>query len=455
MFLKILKWFGVGLAGLFGLVILAYGVLVAINWSDEPPSETYLAFEAELEGLDSLDLLLDPENAVPYSIGLSVARDENPREVGEEWIRWTQLPLSEQRQTEEPDPWSENAEPLPDVLNRFLSLCWRSIDSECAAFLEESHEQFRPALAEVRKTARYERLLDYSVWREPVLRNVTTYPSYPVPIGSSRAHLHGLRAYDQARRGEFQEAINLLDKEARFSRFVLEESSNFLVKATLAQSMEINILWANEVLRLARAESDISVLTAWLEPLTRAERSMRGAMAADLALEYSIYKEFLETDDVQPSMRAFQVFLGPLLSIQGSVNLLAEMYNRVDKALDVPFRELPGAQERGYEDLREKHRGIRLRNPVGHYLFRRWRSPGYSLSYGLRVADIEGARRVLMLAQQLRAEGVAPEDVPARLQTADIRNPYTEAPFGWDAEAGEIIFEGLAPGDRNKFRLKY
>lgn len=63
--------------------------------------------------------------------------------------------------------------------------------------------------------------------------------------------------------------------------------------------------------------------------------------------------------------------------------------------------------------------------------------------YAAGVADLEGIRRMALLAAELRATGVEPSDMEVALSEAELKDPYTNEPFEWDADAGAIIFRGL------------
>ena len=64
------------------------------------------------------------------------------------------------------------------------------------------------------------------------------------------------------------------------------------------------------------------------------------------------------------------------------------------------------------------------------------------VGYVLRTASVEGVRRAALLAFQLHANGVAPEAVGSLVAQSDLRDPYTEEPFAWNAERHSVTFTG-------------
>ena len=64
-------------------------------------------------------------------------------------------------------------------------------------------------------------------------------------------------------------------------------------------------------------------------------------------------------------------------------------------------------------------------------------------------------RRAALLALQLRNRSVAPEQVADELQQAELRNPYHEKPFEWDANEKALVFVGLEEGQRGRHVYVY
>ena len=62
-------------------------------------------------------------------------------------------------------------------------------------------------------------------------------------------------------------------------------------------------------------------------------------------------------------------------------------------------------------------------------------------------------RRAVLLTQHLRAGRVTTEDLPAKLQNADLRDPFTLRAFEWDEDRHAIVFD--SHGDHRWHRNEY
>jgi hypothetical protein len=85
--------------------------------------------------------------------------------------------------------------------------------------------------------------------------------------------------------------------------------------------------------------------------------------------------------------------------------------------------------------------------------------PGYE-RYPLRVADIDGFRRLALAHHRARVQGVSPADMPGWLARTPqaLHDPYTQAPMQWDAATHSLVFEGRQkqnqnPGGTSTYRI--
>jgi hypothetical protein len=67
--------------------------------------------------------------------------------------------------------------------------------------------------------------------------------------------------------------------------------------------------------------------------------------------------------------------------------------------------------------------------------------------YGLKIADVEGVRRVTLLAADSRSRQISAARMGEQLATPSIRNPYDGKPFVWNAKTESIVFTGLGDGN--------
>lgn len=456
--LRSAKWGGLALALVLGCAVLAYAGLLIVNRADEPSSAIATSFAGVLDRSSS-DLRAD-DNALVYAAGLDAPRGADPRALGLRWLEWTRLPLSER--SLENEPVGESLDGLPGIgesgLKQWTQIC-RTADERCLDRLKDETRELADGLAEAKwLLRRYGQLLQYTDWREPAPDFLYVFPYGAV---STLNELYGLSAWRLARGGEVQHALVRLGEEARFWRTVLESTNTVTGKAITAMLLQRNLYWTNAVLRAVQTQKtqrSAQVPTAWKKPLKPSERSMRRAFAGELHVSRKIFApDFPVNEDIPLLEYLSWQAQRPLLQPQATINRMAARYDRLDRALSVPYAALDAE----LEALREKFEReatesvwFRLYNPVGYSLFRV--GAGVDQTYfALRVADLEGARRAVLLAAKLRADGVAARDVAPRLTAATIRNPYTEEAFGWNSEAEAITFQGLSVGGDGNAALPY
>lgn len=143
------------------------------------------------------------------------------------------------------------------------------------------------------------------------------------------------------------------------------------------------------------------------------------------------------------------LILRGLFRAQASNNMLAEHLVAAAEVMEGPLDALPARLTAYRGTLVPPHKWS-LYNPVGHFLMN-----SYFMDftrYGTRVTDLEGMRRALLIAAELRKAGVPPTKVEQHLAEHELTNPYTGEPLLWDEEEGAMVFDGL--GD-DSFYLPY
>lgn len=302
---------------------------------------------------------------------------------------------------------------------------------------------------------RYKRLLEYPVWREPFTKSYISILPYSEAMNLNQ--LHGLFAWHVGQSGDPQRALDMLDQEAGFWRRVLAGSNTIIGRVIAAAALERNLQWTNAVLREAQPAHSLSVPKNWRQALTPEERDWRRAFAGEIRL-LADFSEWLVAEEDASVLDVLMENLGaPLFQPTATLNYTTDRYHRVNQALSVPYRELTGAVDRIRQQEREKleSNGIfSAYNPVGHVLGR-ISAAHDTANYGLRITDLEGIRRMLLLAAELRANGIAAEDIQSEVDASEIRNPYTGAAFNWDADAVSFTFTGAYSWGEDDFVLPY
>jgi len=68
----------------------------------------------------------------------------------------------------------------------------------------------------------------------------------------------------------------------------------------------------------------------------------------------------------------------------------------------------------------------------------------------MRVAAAEGMRRAALLTVELRARGVAIQNVADEMSRSELRQPFDHAAFAWSAEYQAVIYGGFEADQRRR-----
>lgn len=421
--------------------MLFYFILLAINWKDQAPSPAAVFFQGKREEGVSIS---DSDNAYLHLIGVEASPEETPYELGVAWIQWAQQPLADRFSSAEP---TLNPTPISDPLQQLLDTCGTP-GEDCQTQLEASTDQLAERLAaETLRLERYRAIHELPYWHEYQLLDVQSpFPNYQSWLELAR--LSRIQAWLRAKEGHAEEAQTVLNADTRFWRFALEEADSIISKMIALAALRQNIQWSNILSR----DFGVPLPSAWHEPVSDEERSMKNAFAGEyhLSLAAGIHHD---EDSFNPLARALQ----PLFQPQSTSNQQAEQLLNAARATEGVTDALP-AQINTYRlqrgRLLDQAGKWSLYNPIGHILWQVSARADY-VGYGTRVTDLEGMRRALIVTGSLRAAGVQPMEVERHLAQHELTNPYSGEPLLWNADAGAIVFEGLAPGPNQLFSLPY
>ena len=463
--LKVLAWLGVAIAG---LAVAAYVVLLAVNWSDRPPSEAALGLE---ESYRSRIPISDEENAYVYLMGFSVVKADNPWEWGARRIAWAQALVNRSQFDVGSDYPGEDFDfkHARSTAVRALAEACKSVDNECLTTLENSESSIAEWLAtEEWRIDRYRMLLSHPGWLETVpFDSSVPVPSYSDVFDAQK--LFFLRAWVLSGQGEAARVRILLDEDMRFWRQVLDSSDTLLTKMVAVAALARNYTWSNIILR--RLPADIAadgVPRQWMTPFSDSERSMARCLTGEWLLFDGTIKRFKAggldfpvtgtvRDEDSIGHYVVRQVLGPLFQPQDTSNRFAQLFAAIAESLDVPYER--------YADSVERVRALatqaaetnafphHMYNIIGNVLFA-VSVPDFT-SYAVRVADLEGIRRTALLATELRSQHITSDLVGQHLRDAQDRNSYNGEPFLWDDAAGAIVFTGLEPGERGQHSFLY
>ena len=164
-----------------------------------------------------------------------------------------------------------------------------------------------------------------------------------------------------------------------------------------------------------------------------------------------------ESEDQSTRDRMLQVVWPSLYQRQDTLNRHAALMMQWAEVVEVPMTQLVMARARASE-LMDSEVWPALHdapwyNPVGKLLLA-IAGPAYS-EYGLRIADLEGVRRLALLAVALHERQADPTVIPEQLKTSAWKDPYTGKPFTWDSASRELVFHGLESGERARQVIPY
>jgi hypothetical protein len=310
---------------------------------------------------------------------------------------------------------------------------------------------------------RYAALVALPAWREPDTLDVSLawIPSFSRAMDGQKLLL--LRARELASRGDEAAVRALLESDLQFWRMVLASSDFVLSKMMATAAIRRHFEWGNLVLRkLPASEGEAAIPDSWREAISDTERSMDRCMVGEwmfLVTVLNIADGELEAGEGSTSDWVSDALIEPLYQPQHTLNEFAEYYWNVAHAFQVPLHDYSAAMTRvsaqAQQRRKEKFPFGRIYNLTGEWLQGISSASIPMAEYAVRVGDIEGVRRAALTAATLRASQVETENVPASLAAAEVRDPYTDRPFGWDAQERAIVFRGLAPGERGEYRIDY
>ena len=468
----LLKALAVTIAACAALAMLAYYIIVAVNWNDREPSA--LA-EQWRQRYDNRAALADSENAYVFAMAFAVPAGQDPTTMGAQRIAWAHEVARRRASDPERKDSAGSADPVADktretvrdpAVTSFKEAC-RPGGTGCASAFDNGDETYDRWMAqEDWLLPRYLQLISLPGWLES---GPLTEPSAPLPQFSSimdgqRVLL--LKARRLSMQGDYRAAHDLLESDLRFWRRVLESSDTLISKMIATVALIRHFELGNLILRKLDASAGTQVMpTGWRAPLTDRERSMQRCMVGEWifmsGLAESLHPIFRYELVVNPEEgprnfgRTVVALLGaPLYQRQDSINKHAEYYSRIVELVDVRLDRYAESRARSAELARQSAAWPRSPyNIVGSWMLAQ--VAGDYFNYGARVADIEGVRRAALAAVTLRAANVQVENVEHALTMSELNDPYGDRPFEWAATQSAIRFRGLQEGERGEHLLHY
>ena len=460
--LKAVMWLGLACAG---LLIVAYLVVLGINWRDQPPSEAAIRL---LKLSTSQPTVADQDNAYVYMMGFSADPALEPQALGAKRIA-SALALLEKS----PDALMGNLQDKehdfkpqrPAELQALLKTCNITFDAPCLKALDNGDNTLAAWLAsEPLLLERYKALLTRPAYVQRLPFQMST-PFLPYAKVHEGQKLLLAQAWQLAGQGDAAGVNKLLTQDIQFWRQNLAASDSLIAKINATNVLQRHFMWGYAILRrLPPARMTHGMPQPWTTPMSDAERAMLPSLTGEWVESNNLFKYTKEGSlpeiDWTLKSRLFDAIFQSLLQLQDSSNKHAQELVSLDAALQVPYAQYRAAVERArFMEEKDRDESLfmffvkRIYNPTGEALLSIARPD--LISYALRVSDLEGLRRMAVLTTELRSQGVAAGQMAQKLTEAPARNPYTVQPFVWDASAKTVVFTGLEKGEHGRQALFY
>ena len=444
--MRALAW---AVGALVALPLIAYLVLVAVNWNDEPPSADARHLAALIRDRPPLE---DAANGYIHALGIAAAADVDPVALGSARSAYIETFVSPPSAGDYPALPGKDADyraARSEAVAALSSACGEA--SACADALGAHPDAVASWLASERwMLERYRRMLATGAWREAVPRDAgTPLAGYQHVLEAQKLHLLAVRQEALAQDPAAVRA--LLEQDLVFWREAFASSDLLVSKMIAAAAIRRNLGLGNLALHQLPPERVLdAVPPSWRQPLTVAERSLARPLAGEWQVIGAALRMAMapEAQGGRAAARVLDRLQRPLYQEQATLNLFAGWLAGLGRASESPYPEL--AQVLG--DVGQPQEGaslwLRPYNVVGRVLAS-VAAPAY-MSYIARTADIEGQRRATLLAASLRGAGIQHEGAATAVRDAPLRSPYDDTPFEWDAAGGAVVFQGLEQGERGR-----
>lgn len=442
-------------AGLFGLLVLFYLLLLFINRNDQPPSDLAVAY-AERSQLRA-DSYSPTGNGSTLLLGFGAPPDVDPWELGRARLTW--IETTESFNSTDGDPgWPpyELKISRTDEIQEFAEACRKRDETNCN-FVSQREIAARWIDSESWLIDRYRRLIELPFSEPQAKMAALLFP--PLLRVYEGQRLFIIQSWLNAiADDDYDTALATANRELAFWRTTLATAETLDTKWLATGAINAHFRLTQQALRELEVRGIVvDAPSGWTVPLSNEERSLQRVLERD----WRDWVHFLSDDAVALSNgsqnlpdRALAVVFAPLLRPQDLKNRYAEWMEKYSKAFAVALPQLPQSLDEIQAEKANASFRPGLYNPIGDVLLEMVRARDY-VNHAARIADLEGVRRIALLAARGRVEGVEPIDIPRYLRNADLKNPYTNETFELDAEEGTIIFRGLERASGRRYETFY
>lgn len=420
-------------------IIVLIVAFIVINSKDQPPSEIAIEFQ---QAWDNRKPVNAADNGYIYLAGFDAASDERPEIIGAKRIQLSNnivkgLALNNQDLFRaEYNPEEAFIKEVKTVFDQCATIgknCIAGIEKNKARIIEWSQ-------AEILVGERYAQLIAHQQWLELAPVDISVpLPHYGLVIRAQR--LAFIREFAALKSGETATFAELLDRDLRFWRTVLENTDTLIGKMIAVAAIKNNFLWTNHFLLKLKnnAQSDV-VLVSLNQPFADEELSIRRCLIGEWIFAHSITNP-LDGSGVDNTTGKF--LLRFFYQKQDTLNNLAASLNAIVLALDVPLANFEETLERYQEKRRpEKSSAHYLRHPynIAGQIIGDAAPPTLYTDYVVRTKDLEAFRRGLLLSiEQME---------PSANKAVHLFSPYKTKPFVLNQEQQSVTVHGLGKDAR-------
>jgi hypothetical protein len=428
--LRFLKWSAAGIAVLVAAVL-------ALNFVDQdldPRAAGYFA--------SGVPPSLQPQSGFVLLVGFSAPIGEDPRAYGIERLRRANQVAAGGR------PFREDSEKL-EVSGSHLLVCMPE-KNDCAEVAAANPLWIEElVLDNARLLDRYRELQGATQLFENGLTAMDDGTIWESVYSMSRVQgVYLSQVAMQAGRGNLGEALARLEADAGFQRRWLAETRSILGKMLATRALTRDLLLASQI--AGRSKSLASREAEQLRRICAPVDSPGLSLAPGIRFEAAAFSSILDRvrrDREFAFEQGGRRWIGPdlvrLFTLRGATLNHARSIFEAWEALDrVDSRNVAAEAQR----LRDRQaagmlpRVEWLYNPFGKLVVTE--VSDFS-GYVLRVRDLDALARLVRAQVEVKARGVAPQDVEAFLAKSgpEWMDPFTGAPMRWDAAAHQIWFQ--------------
>ena len=442
--LRLLKW---TFALLLGLPLLAYLALLLINWNDQPPSAEALEMQRILA---ERPVPADEDNAHVYLLGILAAEGVSPVELGRKRLDWIETAAATQGRNDGKWPeeplWQTRPEPAairPASVQTLIDRC-KAVRSGCKPDFASNVQLLGDWLKnEDWLLERYQALIDRDASYLPAeaLDIRLSLPPYQHALEGQRLLL--VKAWLHADKGEINASRTLLAQDLHFWRMWQASADNLIERMIAVAAIRQHFQWGRTVVDLG---GPAVIPENWISSFSHEERSLQRTFAGEWQYSNSILR-MIEHDPVGEEQGYGSALLSrlgaPLFQPQDIANRHATALLQIQKLNGAPLNEMrkeSTAMREHWE--RRATRGFpyvdSLYNLPGQ-MIERLRDDSAWIGYAGRVSDLESIRRASLLLVRAVAEKIPDERMAEYVAGHELIDPYSEEPFGWDAEKGVLL----------------